>query len=411
MIGTSSEQDSFDISTAYCKKDYKEGHMAQVTSQLYWIAAFITAIIDVVFVTFLAWHIRLECFHHIKNFLAGSAVIFWACLWTWVMTSRFIWETCYQYIFPSSARWIMPPAMALLDGVLALLFWWLALRLPGNPVVNLVLLGGLESFPGHLYAVKLGILATPLLKNVSAASALTFGFFEFVFYWAVILAIATIFFSIREKLAGHRIPHFALWQNLLREMHGEVEAERLIQRVQTRYEELYSRRPHHTHRALRMHLEKHILPGLALYQVLKEETGNQQQTALSDLDRILGAPATSSTRKQLSLLCHLPAQFRIFRIVARWQMCHNFPVDGWPIDQVVDDGRQYSFNIHRCFYLDTLTAYGAPELTEHFCSLDDLAMQSLPPSIRWSRTSTLARGGKQCDFRWSCVAANNKKSL
>jgi hypothetical protein len=101
----------------------------------------------------------------------------------------------------------MPPVMALLDGVLALLFWWLALRLPGNPVVNLMLLGGLESFPGHLHAIQLGILATPLLKNVNAASALTFGFFEFVFYWSVILAISTILFSIRKKLAGHRIPH------------------------------------------------------------------------------------------------------------------------------------------------------------------------------------------------------------
>ena len=118
------------------------------------------------------------------------------------MTSRFIWETCYQYIFPLWARWIMPPVMAVLDGVLALLFWWLALHLPGNPVVNLVLLGGLESLPGHLRAIQLGILETPLLREVSAASALTFGFFEFVFYWSVILAISAIFYSIREELAG-----------------------------------------------------------------------------------------------------------------------------------------------------------------------------------------------------------------
>jgi hypothetical protein len=182
--------------------------MAQVTSELYWIAASVTAIIDVVFVTVLAWRIRPERFHHMKNFLAGSAILFWGGLWTSVMTSRFIWETCYQYIFPPSARWIMPPVMALLDGVLALSFWWLALRLPGNPVVNLVLLGGLESFPGHLRAIQLGILETPLLKAVSAASALTFGLFEFVFYWSVILAISTILFSIREKVDGHRIPHF-----------------------------------------------------------------------------------------------------------------------------------------------------------------------------------------------------------
>jgi hypothetical protein len=379
--------------------------MAQATSELYWISASVTAIIDVAFVTLLAWHIRSERVHHIKNFLAGSAIIFWACLWTWVMTSRFIWETCYQYIFPPWARWIVPPVMAVLNGGLALLFWWLALHLPGNPVVNLMLLGGLESFPGHLRAIRLGILATPLLKNVNAASALTFGFFEFVFYWSVILAISAIFFSIREQLSGHRIPHFTLWQSLLREKYNEAEVARLMQRVQARYDELFSRRPHFAHRGLRMHLEKHILRGLALYQVLKDVTSDHQ-TALTELDRLFDASAVSSTRRLLSLLRHLPAQFSIFRMVGRWQIRHNFPSEGWQIDQVVDDEQQYSFNIHRCFYPDTLTTYGAPELTEHFCRLDDLAMQSLPPSIQWSRTTTLGRGGKLCDFRWYCVAAH-----
>jgi hypothetical protein len=300
------------------QKDHKEGHMIQVTSDLYWIATFVTAVIDVVLVTLLAWYIRPERFHQLKNILAGSAILFWAGLWTWVMTSRFIWETCYRYIFPSWARWIMPPVMSLLNGVLALLFWWLALRLPGNPVVNLLLFGGLESFPGHLRAIQLGILDTPLLKNVSVASALTFGFFEFVFYWSVILAMSTIFFSIREKLAAHRIPHFALWQSLLGEVRGEVEAGRLIQRVRTRYEELFSRRPRHTHRALRMHLEKYILPGLALYQVLKEGTANQQ-TALSGVGSFLGTSAVSSTRKLLLLLPQPPAQFSIIRMTRRWQ--------------------------------------------------------------------------------------------
>jgi hypothetical protein len=188
----------------------QEDHMTQVTSEWYWMATFATAVIDLVFITLLAWRIRSDRFHQLKNILGVVAVIFWASLWTWVMTNAFIWETCYQFIFPSWARWMMPPVMALLNGSLALLFWWLASHLPGNPVVNLVLLGGLGSFPGHLHAIQLGILETPLLKNVSAASALTFGFFEFVFYWSVILTTSALFFSIWEDWTGHLIPHFSL---------------------------------------------------------------------------------------------------------------------------------------------------------------------------------------------------------
>jgi hypothetical protein len=62
-----------------------------------------------------------------------------------------------------------------------------------------------------------------------------------------------------------------------------------------------------------------------------------------------------------------------------------------------------AFDIHRCFYLDVLTAYDAPELTPLYCHLDDLLVENVSPYMRWARTQTLGRGGVCCDFRYRRV--------
>ena len=70
------------------------------------------------------------------------------------------------------------------------------------------------------------------------------------------------------------------------------------------------------------------------------------------------------------------------------------------MEMVADDNHCFAFNVFRCFYLDVLTAYGAPELTPLYCKLDDLTYEMLPPSITWERTGALGRGDDCCDFRW-----------
>jgi hypothetical protein len=164
----------------------------QATSQLYWIAALIAALIDIAFVALLAWRIKLARFRRLKWPLVIAAGAFWLSLWSWAMWDPFVWETCYQYVFPAWVRPFWPFAFCLMNGGLALLFWWLARRIPGNPVLYFLLLGGLESFGDHYFAIRKGVMETPLLQEVSIASAVTFGFFEFIFYWSVILGLATL---------------------------------------------------------------------------------------------------------------------------------------------------------------------------------------------------------------------------
>jgi hypothetical protein len=128
--------------------------------------------------------------------------------------------------------------------------------------------------------------------------------------------------AIGRKNRMRCMPHLDAWQQALAEQWGKVGAAMLASRVLAKYKVLYARRPRFTQRVLQSHLERDILPGLALYQVLLEETGAQED-ALVEVGDLLEVPSTKS---------HSMAS--------------------------LSEG---SSELDR-FYLDVLAAYGAPEL-------------------------------------------------
>jgi len=206
----------------------------------------------------------------------------------------------------------------------------------------------------------------------------------------------------RMRSTPQRLPRLEVWQRALAETKGQVKAALLAAKVQTRYDELYVRRPRFAQRALRMHLETSILPGLALYQILRQEEGTEEE-ALAELDWLFAAWAQQAPkRKLLKLMERLPDPFAILRIGNRLAM-RDFPPEGWTFEWLEDSSRCVAYNIYECFYLNVLTAYGAPELTAHFCRLDDLLFGDLQ-GISWERTKTLGRGDDCCDFRFCSMA-------
>ena len=165
----------------------------RATSELFWKATLGVGIADVIFVALLAWRLRPERFRQMKWSLGAAATIIYGALWTWAMWS-FTWELAYRYIFTEWSRYVVPPAYGLLFGCIGVGLWWLALRLPGKAVVNFCVLGGLVSLPGHLWAFHAFGMnkKVPLLQDASEISMLTFGVFEFIFYWGVIIILGLL---------------------------------------------------------------------------------------------------------------------------------------------------------------------------------------------------------------------------
>jgi hypothetical protein len=86
----------------------------------------------------------------------------------------------------------LAPVVGAVLGSLGGIFWWVGRRAARGAVPLFLTLGALESVPGHLH----GIYGRGLLEHclpvlgTTPTSALVFGFFEFAFYWSVILAVA-----------------------------------------------------------------------------------------------------------------------------------------------------------------------------------------------------------------------------
>ena len=198
-----------------------------------------------------------------------------------------------------------------------------------------------------------------------------------------------------------------IWQTALAEEHGEIEAAMLIARVRSQYEGLYASRPHFANPVLRTHLEQAILPGLALYTVLRQRNRNAE-SAGDEVDRVFTAWMESTDRYQeLKLLQRLPqdAAFKLVRVLNRLILKVKYPAGGagWGVRWVEDSPARVAYDMTECFYHKVLTAYGAPELTAHFCKVDDLLYSNLP-GIKWERTKTLARGDDCCNFGFSRMA-------
>ncbi len=162
----------------------------EINSQLYWISALVAAGLDLLLGAVLVWRLPRASFNRLARPLALVAAVFWAGLFSWAANS--FWTDCYQYVLPA---WARPAATyyGLATSLVALLFWWLAQRLPGRPALPFLVLGGLHSLPGHLHGFSRGLMTNcPILVKVSPASALVFGIFEFMFYWAVVLSLAAL---------------------------------------------------------------------------------------------------------------------------------------------------------------------------------------------------------------------------
>ncbi|HOG45476.1 MAG TPA: hypothetical protein PLJ35_12925 [Anaerolineae bacterium] len=164
----------------------------RITSEMLWLSALVTAIIDIPLVLWLARRIGPARFRSLHWPTALAAAIFW--LSYELLLYALTWDFFYAKLLPSAGGRSLVRALLELAPypAVGLLLWWLASRLPGNPTVTFCLLGGLESLPEHLWGIyRLGMLdKVPYFQGVSPASMLAFAVFEYILYWGSVLSLA-----------------------------------------------------------------------------------------------------------------------------------------------------------------------------------------------------------------------------
>jgi len=216
----------------------------------------------------------------------------------------------------------------------------------------------------------------------------------FILGFASALGIAWLVRQRLKEIGGLRA-----WQQVLIRHHGAEKAHQLTAAVRQQHAALVAETPIPENQALRRHVKDNILPGLALYRVLLQEHDGNQQAALVEVDEAFRTWTLAKSRLLLAPLKILPAPFRVFKL-AFAQMMKKFPVEGWDFTYIENNDNKVAFNATRCYYLNTLTVCGAPELTASFCKSDDVMAELFPPSIRFVRPHTLGRGDVVCDFQY-----------
>ncbi len=175
-------------------------------------------------------------------------------------------------------------------------------------------------------------------------------------------------------------------------------AEEVNQRVIARIKKIEREREKYPQKALEKHFGENILPILALYLVLKEDHSSPEDVL--ELTRKVTEEMYTIGRKRMAFIGQFPFFYRVIQKLTPQMMKSAFPKEGFDIEWLEVSKKQVVFNMHACFYLDSLTKYGVPELTPVFCGLDDLIYDGVSPHLRWQRTGTLGRGDAYCDFRF-----------
>jgi hypothetical protein len=192
------------------------------------------------------------------------------------------------------------------------------------------------------------------------------------------------------------VPYLDAWKQLLAHQHDAGETGLIAERIQQRYAALQCQKPQASNSSQRRRLDRLLLPGLALYQALREANLPQDES-LAETERLFKATFFLNERRFTAWLNRLPNPFPIVRILLR--LIERAAHAEAEHEIVEDSSHCFAFNAHRCFLTETLHFYHAPELAPVYCKTDDWMAEAMP-KVRWLRTKTLGRGDAICDFRW-----------
>ena len=144
------------------------------------------------------------------------------------------------------------------------------------------------------------------------------------------------------------------------------------------------------------HLERQILPGIAIYEAL--QTVMPKDAALNTVHGYVEERA-HNTKKAFLKLMRIPGLYRrVPGIFARETPKLFGETAGFAARNIQTSGGVWRIDMTRCPYHDACVKYGCPELCRCFCDSDDITYDGLHPKLVWRRTKTLGRGGDCCDF-------------
>lgn len=225
------------------------------------------------------------------------------------------------------------------------------------------------------------------------------------------LAASVMFSGIfkSQTVTSEQLPYAGDWLDALAESKGPDEARRIFGRIEERYGDLYSRRQEFKSEPIRTLQDKAILPLVAAYEILIEETGSAT-SAEEDVVAMLAAISPqfhiaffSGGCSLTTLYDHMP--FTVFRSVAPFILKSRFPYPYFNFEVRDSSIDSFSYSTDRCFALESFVENGARELVNAFClSLPAQMNKTWRNDLLFEHPTSFIEGDDSCAFNWKRVA-------
>lgn len=183
-------------------------------------------------------------------------------------------------------------------------------------------------------------------------------------------------------------------------MHYPEHSEKLISDMNNRLATL-RRETENESKAMKFHLERQILPGIAAYETLSAVMGKEQ--ALAEIHRIVELHS-EKIKKAISKAARFAGMYKRIPKIFLKVTQKTFGRDAGFDYKIYDtDKNTAKLDMIKCPYHLVTTRYGCPELCVCFCDSDDIAYGNIHPKLKWQRNETLGRGNDCCDFSLSYI--------
>lgn len=159
-------------------------------------------------------------------------------------------------------------------------------------------------------------------------------------------------------------------------------------------------------KAIKWHMDKNMLPTIAMYLAFKETEATCQRAydLTSEILQIVYKKIQNKNR----LISKLPFSYSLFKMFCRSIIIKQYPKEGWHTEWVKYDNEEIHFNFTNCIYVETTKKYNCLELCPLFCANDDITLSGYSPNIIFERSETIGRGQSKCDFHF--INGKYKKS-
>jgi len=149
--------------------------------------------------------------------------------------------------------------------------------------------------------------------------------------------------------------------------------------------------------ALKVHTWNNIYPMIAFYQGIQKVMEPKEAFQLLRRNYLL---EIKKMARALHKLLKVPGLYKLVPRFAYKITTKKYGTNAtFRYGDVESSKNHMKVDMLGCPYYNACNRYECPELTDIFCTADDIAYGDMHPRLIWGRTQTLGRGDVCCDFK------------